>query len=195
MKVLALGDSIVWGQGNRDVDKFVSRVGAWLGAPTPTSLAHSGAVVSPAANDAAPAVWGEVPEGAPSIGAQLGQAVTLLEPASVDVVLVDGGINDVSPYQVAIANPFDPNSEAKLAARTNEIFSGPVRALVDAPKTWLWSGANDPLAPERLERYAAHLLGAPTSFDWPLVTPLASMCHPNVEGSKAYAAAVQACLS
>jgi lysophospholipase L1-like esterase len=308
VNVLAVGDSIIWGQGNADDSKFVNRVCAWLGthapAPTLTTLAHSGAVASPTANDAAPPVWGEVPEAAPSIGAQIDTAVRALDPSSVDVVIVDGGINDVSPYHVVVADPFDPNGLEKLGAVTNQVFAGPVRALIDrtvatftkarvvvtgyypiisestnvralvqlmkhlprptgvanffdliaehlademlgivieperrrmieqstlfatlstrllrsavaahagerrvffadpgfgpdnafaAPKTWLWYGADDPLAPERLRRYGEHLLLQP--FDWPFVTPLASMCHPNVAGSGAYAAAIEACLS
>jgi len=56
----------------------------------------------------------------------------------------------------------------------------------------LWSGVDDPLAPQRTERYAEHIVAHP--FDWPVYTPLASMCHPNRTGSQAYAAAIAACL-
>jgi hypothetical protein len=214
-------------------------------------------------------------------------------------VIVNGGINDVSPFHIVVANPFDPEGTQKLADRITRIFSGPVHMLIDkvvatfpkarvvvtgyyplvseqsalgplvqlmkhlprlpghanfldltiehlpdevlalaakterarmieqsrlfaelstsllsaavaahaatgrvffadpgfgpenafaAPRTWVWFGSDDPLYRERLERYGKHLLTNP--FDWPLVTPLASMCHPNVEGSKAYAAAI-----
>ena len=70
MNVLALGDSIVWGQGNTDDAKFVNLVCAWLRSkgeqPTLTLVAHSGAVVGATQNDGAPVLWGEVPEAAPA---------------------------------------------------------------------------------------------------------------------------------
>ena len=57
MNVLAIGDSIVWGQGNKDEAKFSGLVTAWLrdqGHDAKlTVLAHSGAVASTAPNDGA----------------------------------------------------------------------------------------------------------------------------------------------
>jgi lysophospholipase L1-like esterase len=304
MNVLALGDSIVWGQGHRDPTKFVNLVCAWLEArgehPTLTSLAHSGAVVSPTTSDAAPALWGEVPESAPSITAQLAAAPGQVDPAKVDLVLMNGGINDISPVHIVVANPFDPNGLAKLGAQCQQVFGGPVRQLIDrtvaafptarivvtgyyalvseqtgllplvrlikaiaanrdlgdvlaktardlpeellalaieterrrvieqsalfarestrllkaavaahaatgrvffadpgfgpanafaAPATWQWSGSDDPLYKTRLDAYGEH------PFEWPVVTPLASMGHPNLDGARAYAAAIEACLA
>jgi lysophospholipase L1-like esterase len=307
MNVLALGDSIMWGQGNTDENKFVNLVCAWLrgkGQQTAlTSLAHSGAVVSPTGNDAAPALWGEIPEAAPSIAAQLLAAPSQIDPGQVDLVLLNGGINDISATHIVVADPFDPDGVAKIGSQTNQIFSGPVRQLIDrtvatfkkariivigyypivseqtgllslaklmkqlprppglanyldltvehlpedllaiaidlerkriieqsalfaalssrllaaavasyastgrvffaapdfqpqnafaAPATWLWAGSDDPLYRTRLARYTEHSLESP--FDWPIITPLASMCHPNVAGSQAYASAIEACL-
>jgi lysophospholipase L1-like esterase len=307
VNVLALGDSIVWGQGNTDDTKFVNLVCAWLRSkgeePVLTFIAHSGAVVSPTQNDAAPALWGEVPEAAPSIDAQVQAAPQLLNPEKVDLVILDGGINDLNPYHIIVANPFDPNGLEKLRAQCTQIFSGPVHQMIDrtvatftkaqvvvtgyypivsdqtgirslaqlmkqlprpqgvanfldltvehlpedllaiaidvertriiqqsalfaalsdqlltaavaahasagrvffasprfgpenafaAPDTWLWAGSDDPLYRQRVERYTLHSIEKP--FDWPVITPLASMCHPNVAGSRAYASAIQACL-
>ena len=307
LSVLALGDSIVWGQGNTDDTKFVGVVCDLLRsrghAPSLTLLAHSGAVASPTTNDAGPVPWGEVPELAPSVSAQLGGAPQHIDPKEVGLVLIDGGINDLSAFHIVVANPFDPHGLEKLGSQCNQLFSGPVHQLIDqtvetfpsarivvtgyypivseqtgvralvqlmkhlpspegvanfldstaehlsdelltlaidverkriiaqsalfaslssqllaaavashgatgrvfyadpgfgpenafaAPKTWLWSGSDDPLFGLRVQRYTEHILQSP--FDWPLITPLASMCHPNVEGSKAYAAAIDACL-
>jgi hypothetical protein len=69
---------------------------------------------------------------------------------------------------------------------------GPENAFA-APNTWLWSGVDDPLYPVRQRRYAEHVVQAP--FDWPIFTPVASMCHPNVAGSEAYAGAIEQCLA
>ena len=66
-------------------------------------------------------------------------------------------------------------------------WSGPENAFA-APWTWLWDGVDDPVYGTRLAAYAEH-------FEWPIVTPLASMCHPNVAGSRAYATAVEKCLT
>jgi lysophospholipase L1-like esterase len=307
VNVLALGDSIIWGQGHTADSKFVTLVCAWLRArghdALLTLVAHSGAVVSPTSNDDATPVWPEVPEPAPSIVSQLRTAAHANASANVDVLLIDGGINDVSAFNIVVADPFDPNALAALTTTTTRIFSGPVpqmlaeavatfprakivvtgyypvisnqtaaRALIQlikhlprpagvpntadlaiehlpdelleiaiaperqrmieqsamfyrvssqllraavnsyqstgrvffadpgfvpanafaAPETWLWSGANDPLFRERFERYAEHVLTMP--FDWPLSTPLASVCHPNFDGAKAYAGAIQSCL-
>ena len=81
-------------------------------------------------------------------------------------------------------------------AATNRVFFAdpgfqPENAFA-APSTWLWTGANDPLFQLRVQRYAEHVVEQP--FDWPIYTPLASMAHPNVDGSQAYAAAIEACL-
>jgi hypothetical protein len=62
-----------------------------------------------------------------------------------------------------------------------------------APATWLWRGSDDPLHDERVAEYTKHLEEDP--FDWPFYTPLASMCHPNVAGAKAYADAIVGALS
>jgi lysophospholipase L1-like esterase len=302
VRVAAIGDSIVWGQGNREDRKFVTLVATALqqaGADVSyVSLAHSGAVVVPTRTDAAPAVWGEVPEAAPSIFAQLR---SIPAPDKVEVLILNGGINDVSPFGVVVANPFDGDGVADLSAHVARVFGGPVHQLVDeavstcrnaqvivcgyypiiseqtdlralvrlmkhlprpagvfnfldvtaehlvddvlavaiaverrrmieqsqafasvsrdllaaaaaahpgraffadpafgpenafaAPQTWLWSGADDPLASERVRRYVEHLPQDP--LDWPIFTPLASMCHPNEAGSARYAAAIEACL-
>jgi lysophospholipase L1-like esterase len=303
LRMVAIGDSIVWGQGNLDNRKFVSLVAASFQQRgvdvTPASLAHSGALVAPTQTDASPAIWGEVPEPAPSIFAQL-RAIPA--PESVDVLILNGGINDVSPFSIVVANPFDADGVADLTTHVTRVFGGPVQQLIDAAvtrcptatvvvcgyypiisedtnvralvrlmkhlprprgvanfldttaehltddlleivikcerrrmieqsqafadlskallsaavagypgraffadpafgpenafaasKTWLWSGADDPLAAERLKRYAEHLPHDP--FDWPIVTPLASMCHPNELGSAQYAQAIEACLA
>ena len=51
LQMLVLGDSIMWGQGLRDEEKFSSRVKCWLQEKTNREVklhveAHSGAVIS-----------------------------------------------------------------------------------------------------------------------------------------------------
>lgn len=301
MKLLALGDSIVWGQGHREADKFVTTVAATLGAEA-RSFAHSGAVIERTERDGAPADWGEVPEAAPSILSQVDAARQQVAADQIDVVLLDGGINDVSVFGLVVAVPWDPGG-TMLRRRIDDVFGVafpsllrqvvdgfpkavvvvapyypivseqthprqlvalmkhlpapmdftrrldhvvehlgdaallaaievPRRAMIDqcaffasrsrdlmseavaglpvpgravladlpwgaehafaAPATWVWSGSDDPLHGERIVRYTAHVLQNP--FDWPLYTPIASLCHPNLLGEAAYANAILAAL-
>lgn len=107
-EMLVLGDSIMWGQGLKDEQKFSSQVERWIRARLPGIevhrhvLAHSGAQIKAnAAEDAKPAKHGEVPDRYPSIIAQLATARAgafplhaPLDPRAVSLVLLDGGIND-----------------------------------------------------------------------------------------------------
>lgn len=74
-KILALGDSVVWGQGLKDANKFVERVRASLGADTElASLARSGAVIDLQARTAqehTALLFGELPRSLPGILSQL----------------------------------------------------------------------------------------------------------------------------
>lgn len=74
-KLLALGDSVVWGQGLKDPNKFVEKVRASLGADTElASLARSGAVIdlqARTAQDHTSLLFGELPRSLPGILSQL----------------------------------------------------------------------------------------------------------------------------
>ena len=118
-EMLVLGDSIMWGQGLKDEQKFSYHVEQWVRGQLPGVevhrhvLAHSGArIKADAVEDAKPPTHGEVPNHFPSITAQLATAQTAayplhapLDPRSVALVLLDGGINDFGTK--VILNP-DP---------------------------------------------------------------------------------------
>jgi lysophospholipase L1-like esterase len=135
INMLALGDSIIWGQGNNEDEKFVSLVQEALRkqgyVPKLYSYAHSGAIVAPAARDVEDPYWEEVPESAPSVQAQLHRALNDLPPTEVDMVLVNGGINDVSALGIVVANPFDPDGLERLRDRTTRTYTQYVFPLVD----------------------------------------------------------------
>jgi lysophospholipase L1-like esterase len=312
-RVLAMGDSIMWGQGNREDAKFVRLVCKWLekdkrkGDVSLISLAHSGAIAAQKKGESRNAKWGEVPEAAPSVHAQLEASEKDVKADEIDVVLVNGGINDVSPLHIVVANPFVSDGKDAIKKATEDVFgeTGAVRTLLTrtleryskakvvvlgyypivstetsarhlarlirhlprrgdlvsavdrfvegdadhviedliraekddmvsqctafhatsskllretvehlktkdgekdrhriafadpafkpanafaAKDTWLWSGSDDPLHLTRVFRYAWHAWRNP--FDWPIYTPLASICHPNEAGAKAYAKAI-----
>ncbi len=107
VNMLVLGDSSIWGQGLQEPDKFHSRVQVAIPARNPTVttvnkvvLAHSGATIgsgdptNPSALTEPPV--GEVPTSYPTIIQQCQQFTGPPAPNEVDLILVDGGINDVS---------------------------------------------------------------------------------------------------
>lgn len=115
VNMLVLGDSAIWGQGLQENEKFHSLVQAAIPARNPavTSvtkvvLAHSGAKIgsgdftNPAPLTVPPV--GEVPTYYPTIMQQCQQFTGPPAPAEVDLILVDGGMNDVGVMRV-----LDPN--------------------------------------------------------------------------------------
>ena len=99
--IVALGDSIIWGQGLADHEKFTHRVrGSVAGMFKNTdvqlkSFAHSGATIARHHDDST-AYWGEIPVAHPSVLARLDMVrKQSLSRDEVYLVLLDGGINDV----------------------------------------------------------------------------------------------------
>jgi lysophospholipase L1-like esterase len=99
---LFLGDSVVWGQGLREEDKFSTWVVQWLNEFHPdlhafkNVKAHSGAIIGSADDDAEGPGWnGEVPHSFPSIHRQVA-AYDDSDPQDVDLIVVNGGLNDVN---------------------------------------------------------------------------------------------------
>ena len=108
MHIVVLGDSVAWGQGLTEEQKFYSLVGTKLANGSPpqlTVLAHSGAIIGVGVEKNIAPASGEVPASYPTILQQC-QAVTT-DPQQVDLVLLNGGINDVDVH--FILNPLtDP---------------------------------------------------------------------------------------
>ena len=104
LNMLVLGDSIVWGQGLKDEHKAWHQTKTWLKETTGREVrerieAHSGAVIGSAderrAMSNAP-LDGEVNRAVPTINEQIDVALkSYADPSQVDLVLVDGCINDV----------------------------------------------------------------------------------------------------
>jgi len=102
--LLVLGDSIAWGQGLREEHKAWYLVKTWLENNSgrkvrETVEAHSGAVigsVGDSAGNPVPAEDGEVNRGLPSVNDQIDSALGFYaDPAKVDLIIVDGCINDL----------------------------------------------------------------------------------------------------
>jgi hypothetical protein len=107
LRIVSLGDSIVWGQGLSEADKLDVLVRDALADANPgitlQRLAHSGAVIGVNPVEGSPAD-GEVPMPQPTIIQQCDSFND--SPVTVDLVLLDGGINDVDVR--TILNPFVP---------------------------------------------------------------------------------------
>jgi lysophospholipase L1-like esterase len=106
LRIVSMGDSVLWGQGllpNQKVGWLVQQalLPSYPGGVTFESLAHSGAVIGASGASGSPQP-GEVPAARLSALEQCGQYAN--SPETVDLVLLNGGINDVGV--ASILNPF-----------------------------------------------------------------------------------------
>ena len=117
MKIVAAGDSVVWGQGLLHVSKFVSLLHKQMtGAPWPIAgmRARSGAIigiskmigVSRPASGLDAGILSEVPLDAPTIVEQV-RSTPAAEAAAADLLILNGGINDVGVNTLLSAHLFD----------------------------------------------------------------------------------------
>ncbi|HYW74709.1 MAG TPA: SGNH/GDSL hydrolase family protein [Pyrinomonadaceae bacterium] len=139
VNLLVLGDSISWGQGLRADHKASYLVKRWLEQQTgrevrETMQAHSGAVIGPAessidpaARDAALLLDGELSRAYPTVNDQVDYAVRAFgNPASIDLVIVNGCINDLDSRRILNA----ANTPENIRQLAQEKCGAPVEALV-----------------------------------------------------------------
>lgn len=127
LEMLVLGDSVMWGQGLKEEVKFYSLTHAWLnsrlgGRPVnkPVVKAHSGAKLF--SKTPCPQANGEVNIDTPTVLAQLETAAREYDAkpngrTQVDLVLVNGGINDLGVPN--ILNILNPNFHLKSETTKN----------------------------------------------------------------------------
>src|SRR6185295_4344296 len=126
LQMLVIGDSIMWGQGLREDEKFSSRVKCWLQEKSDREVkvhieAHSGAIISGSAS-AQPAfasINGEVNMTSPTINDQLDHAVQFYKQSQTSpaLILMDGCINDVGVKNLLAAST--PLADLREQARLN----------------------------------------------------------------------------
>jgi len=113
LQMLVLGDSIMWGQGLREEEKFSSRVKCWLQEKTMRAVivhveAHSGAVIASAApaQPNLPVLSGEVNSTLPTINQQLDHAVQFYAASRTlpSLILMNGCINDIGVKSLLAAS-------------------------------------------------------------------------------------------
>jgi lysophospholipase L1-like esterase len=135
LQMLVIGDSIMWGQGLRDDEKFTSRVKCWLQEKTNREVklhleAHSGAVISVVGSnyivsaDAGSAPTnvttysGEVNSTTPTINEQLDHAIKFYaeDRTSPSLILLNGCINDVGVKNLLLVST--PLEDLRAQVRT-----------------------------------------------------------------------------
>ncbi|HVS21696.1 MAG TPA: SGNH/GDSL hydrolase family protein [Pyrinomonadaceae bacterium] len=135
LNMLVLGDSIMWGEGLKDEHKAWYQVKVWLNRTAGREVrekieAHSGAVVGsvgdPPANSVTP-FDGEVNSAVPSVNDELDMAVkSYADPSQVDLVLVDGCVNDVGVFNLLNGG----NSTEEIDKLASSRCGPPMRALL-----------------------------------------------------------------
>lgn len=132
--LLVLGDSILWGQGLKTEHKSWYLVKNWLEESQHVSVrervqAHAGAVIGSAgiAPPQSLTLYGEIASAWPTLHDQVDDAVRLIGDTSrVDLVLVDGCINDVNARSFLNAG----NSSQRIEALAQEKCGAPVEDLL-----------------------------------------------------------------
>lgn len=132
--LLAIGDSVMWGQGLLPSNKFAFKVRDWIssqiGKPVDMRMrAHSGAITYPAAGRPVyehRSYDGEVPADWPTISHQISlassPAVADQPPsADIDLVLVDGCANNVGIITVLNPIPLPDQDDASLRTNTRAV--------------------------------------------------------------------------
>ena len=152
--VVAFGDSIVWGQGIADAHKFTTLVKNSVSASLAyeaklSSFARSGAHLVPRPVDPVPAAQqleiasasslmnslvnlqplGEVPNAYPTIYYQsMFMAPQVVDPANVDLIIMDGCANDISVETVLDPTSQDPD----LLQAANQHCGSEMTAILQA---------------------------------------------------------------
>src|SRR6185436_1706544 len=134
INMLVLGDSILWGQGLKNEHKSWYLVKSWLQESAGLRVrerieAHAGAVVG--SEGTAPpetlTLYGEISSAWPTLHDQIDDALRAIEdPSQVDLILVDGCINDVNARRLMNA----ANTPEGIKALAQEKCGTPVESLL-----------------------------------------------------------------
>ncbi|PYS58489.1 MAG: hypothetical protein DMF74_23705 [Acidobacteria bacterium] len=136
LNLLVLGDSILWGQGLKEEHKAWHQVESWLEQTTGREVrakieAHSGAVIGSAESSTdSSTVWidGEINRAVPTVNEQINYAVrSYSDRSQVDLVLVDGCINDIDARRLLNAS----NTPAGIRELAQAKCGTPVEALLE----------------------------------------------------------------
>lgn len=136
-RMAVIGDSVMWGQGLAEQDKIHTKALSYIasglnGRPVEKQVAaHSGAIIGlKAANQnaeyAANGMSGEMPRAYPTIAWQATNQIS--NPELVDLVLMNGGINDVDVRQILTLDYFIGLDA--LRQRTRDLLGAQMQSLL-----------------------------------------------------------------
>jgi lysophospholipase L1-like esterase len=119
-----IGDSIAWGNGLKDEDKYSYNISNWikekLNRPVDLKVyAHSGATIS---GESGESIDQSLNSGTPTL---MEQARSIKDKDDVDLILISGGINDVG-----VQNIFDPNTPSDTINKLSESIKGNMSDLI-----------------------------------------------------------------
>jgi len=135
LNLLVLGDSVSWGQGLKEEHKAWYLVKRWLQQTSGRDVserieAHSGAVIGPPEDnhdDQATPLDGELSRAVPTINDQINNALrAFASPAQIDLVIVDGCINDLDSRRLLNA----ANTREGIRGLAQAKCGPPVEALL-----------------------------------------------------------------
>jgi beta-glucosidase/6-phospho-beta-glucosidase/beta-galactosidase/lysophospholipase L1-like esterase len=133
--IVALGDSVAWGQGLRSHEKFTTQVADAFAASQGgiksyiSNLAHSGATIGVGDATTMDPIDGEVPTSYPTALQQL--PMFSGDPAAVDLVIVTAGLNDTNIR--TILNPL--NNPLQFAESISQHCHRDLRTLLSETAT------------------------------------------------------------
>lgn len=162
-RIVSIGDSVIWGQGLLPNEKFDFLVQQALmpshpGGVTLESLAHSGAVIGATGASGTPQV-GEVPASRLSIIEQCDNYAN--SPETVDLVLMNGGINDVGVATILNPLALIPSLDSRIVHDCHDgmlvllkkviaKFSKPACRILVTGYYPILSGQSDPVGTRKL---------------------------------------------
>jgi lysophospholipase L1-like esterase len=197
LNLLVLGDSISWGQGLKDEHKAWHLIKSWLEQATgrevrETVEAHSGALIGSADDpngESSRQLDGELSRAYPTVNGQINNALKAFgDPSQVDLVLVDGCINDLDSRRLLnAANPPDrirelaqakcgPPMEALLERITN-VFPNANVVVTGYYPILSEKTANDLFMRALAKRFYAPEAGAPKMNDKAVLARLIAISH------------------
>jgi len=187
INLLVLGDSISWGQGLKDEHKAWFLVKKWLEQNTGRGVraqieAHSGALIGAIAEAGVDprtnySLDGELSRGQPTVNDQIDNALrSFADPSQVDLVLVDGCINDLDSRSLLnAANTTDTIRElaqAKcgmpveaLLSRITNVFPAAQVVITGYYPIITENSANDFFMRALAKRFYSPAVGAPKLND------------------------------
>jgi lysophospholipase L1-like esterase len=188
-RIVAIGDSIVWGQGLLPDEKFLELVRVTLLPKFPGGIkiepfAHSGAVIGARSASGTPQV-GEVPASRLSIIEQCDNFANA--PENVDLVILNGGINDVGIANILNPLSLIPSLHTRVAhachdgmlvllKKVTAKFTKPTCKILVTGYYSILSAQSDPLGVIRL--LSLFGIAVPEFFDneFEFINPVLSRC-------------------